>query len=176
MARPREGFARFELRGRRSTFARSSIDFVAGAALSQGQVSISRQAQHFRKVLRPLSASWGMARCRKRWLKCSYFRDLGIWHTSHLTTQLVTLYSTPQSVKRSKGCCFVLFCLCRESQSVSSISGARVSPQGDFLQTTQKINNAYDFLSEVGASAGRLRTRYSGQLGVSAGCSRHGSR
>ena len=48
-ARPREGFARFELRGRRSTFARSSIDFVAGAALSQGQVSISWQAQHFRK-------------------------------------------------------------------------------------------------------------------------------
>ena len=44
------GFARFELRGRRSTFARSSIDFVAGAALSQGQVSISWQAQHFRKV------------------------------------------------------------------------------------------------------------------------------
>ena len=37
-AAPREGFARFELRGRRSTFARSSIDFVAGAALSQGQV------------------------------------------------------------------------------------------------------------------------------------------
>ena len=49
LARPREGFARFELRGRRSTFARSSIDFVAGAALSQGQVSISWQAQHFRK-------------------------------------------------------------------------------------------------------------------------------
>ena len=48
LARPREGFARFELRGRRSTFARSSIDFVAGAALSQGQVSISWQAQHFR--------------------------------------------------------------------------------------------------------------------------------
>ena len=46
LARPREGFARFELRGRRSTFARSSIDFVAGAALSQGQVSISWQAQH----------------------------------------------------------------------------------------------------------------------------------
>ena len=67
LARPREGFARFELRGRRSTFARSSIDFVAGAALSQGQVSISWQAQHFRKLLRPLSASWGMARCRKRW-------------------------------------------------------------------------------------------------------------
>ena len=110
------------------------------------------------------------------WLKCSYFRDLGIWHTSHLTTQLVTLYSPPQSVKRSKGRCFLLFCLCRESPSVSSISGARVSPQGDFLQTTQKINNAYDFFSEVGASAGRLRTRYSGQLGVSAGCSRHGSR
>ena len=49
LARPREGFARFELRGRRSTFARSSIDFVAGAALSQAQVSISWQAQHFRK-------------------------------------------------------------------------------------------------------------------------------
>ena len=39
LARPREGFARFELRGRRSTLARSSIDFVAGAALSQGQGS-----------------------------------------------------------------------------------------------------------------------------------------
>ena len=36
LARPRAGFARFELRGRRSTFARPSIDFVAGAALSQG--------------------------------------------------------------------------------------------------------------------------------------------
>ena len=35
---------------RRWTFARSSIDFVAGAALSQA-----------------VSASWGMARCRKRW-------------------------------------------------------------------------------------------------------------
>ena len=31
-------------------FARSSIDFVAGAAFSQGQVPISWQAQHFRKV------------------------------------------------------------------------------------------------------------------------------
>ena len=50
MARPREGFARFELRGSRSTFARSSIDFVAGAALSQGQVQNSWQAHHFRKV------------------------------------------------------------------------------------------------------------------------------
>ena len=50
LARPREGFARFELRGRRSTFARSSIDFVAGAALSQGQVQNSWQAHHFRKV------------------------------------------------------------------------------------------------------------------------------
>ena len=64
LARPREGFARFELRGRRSTFARSSIDFVAGAALSRGRVQISWQAQHFRKVLRPLSASWGIASCR----------------------------------------------------------------------------------------------------------------
>ena len=50
LARPREGFARFELRGRCSTFARSSIDFVAGAALSPGRVQISWQAQHFRKV------------------------------------------------------------------------------------------------------------------------------
>ena len=41
---------RIELRGRRSTFARSGADFVAGAALSQGQVQISWQAQHFRKV------------------------------------------------------------------------------------------------------------------------------
>ena len=54
------------IRGRRSTFARSSIDCGAGAALSQGQVQISwqaqgaalsqgqvqfsRQAQHLRKV------------------------------------------------------------------------------------------------------------------------------
>ena len=50
LARPREGFARFELRGRCSTFARSSIDFVAGAALSRGRVQISWQAHHFRKV------------------------------------------------------------------------------------------------------------------------------
>ena len=50
MARPRAGFTRIELRGRRSTLARSSIDFVAGAALSQGQVQVLWQAQHFRKV------------------------------------------------------------------------------------------------------------------------------
>ena len=37
-------------RGRHSTFARSSADFVAGAALSQSQVQISWQGQHFRKV------------------------------------------------------------------------------------------------------------------------------
>ena len=30
-------------RGRRSTFARSSADFVAGAALSQGRVQIDRK-------------------------------------------------------------------------------------------------------------------------------------
>ena len=30
--------------------ARSSTDFAAGAALSRGRVQISRQAQHFRKV------------------------------------------------------------------------------------------------------------------------------
>ena len=41
---------KYRFRGRRSTFARSSIDFVAGAALSQGQVPNSWQAQHFRKV------------------------------------------------------------------------------------------------------------------------------
>ena len=41
---------KYRFRGRRSAFARSSIHFVAGAALSQGQVSISWQAQHFRKV------------------------------------------------------------------------------------------------------------------------------
>ena len=61
----------------------------------------------------------------------------------------------------------MLFCVVLFVQRVtvcSSISGARVSPQGDFLQTTQKINNAYDSFSEVGASAGRLRTRYSGSL------------
>ena len=38
------------IRGRCSTFARSSTDFVTGASLSQGQVQISWQAQHFRKV------------------------------------------------------------------------------------------------------------------------------
>ena len=43
-------FPRLELRGRRSTFERSGTDFVTGAALSKGQVHISRQAQHFRKV------------------------------------------------------------------------------------------------------------------------------
>ena len=41
---------KYRFRGRRSTFARSSKDFVAGAALWQGQVQISWQAQHFRKV------------------------------------------------------------------------------------------------------------------------------
>ena len=59
-------FLKSKITAAATTKKRSSIDFVAGAALSQGQVSISRQAQHFRKVLRPLSASWGMARCRKR--------------------------------------------------------------------------------------------------------------
>ena len=37
-------------RGRGSIFAGSSTYFVAGAALLQGQVQISWQAQHFRKV------------------------------------------------------------------------------------------------------------------------------
>ena len=60
----REGFARFGLRGKRSTFARSGADFaagailrqgqvqifVAGAALWQGQVQIPWRAQHFGKV------------------------------------------------------------------------------------------------------------------------------
>ena len=50
LARQHRGFARFELRGRRSILARSGADFVAGAALSQGRVQISWQAQHFRKV------------------------------------------------------------------------------------------------------------------------------
>ena len=63
LARQHRGFAGFELRGRRSILARSGADFVAGAALwqgqvncvagatpSQGQVQISWQAQHFRKV------------------------------------------------------------------------------------------------------------------------------
>ena len=43
-------FPRFELRGRRSTFARSGAYFVAGAALLQGQVQISWQVQLFRKA------------------------------------------------------------------------------------------------------------------------------
>ena len=41
---------KYRFRGRRSTFARSITDFVAGAALSQGQVQIPWQGQHFRKV------------------------------------------------------------------------------------------------------------------------------
>ena len=41
---------KYRFRGRRSTFARSSAKFVAGAALSQGQVQNSWQAHHFRKV------------------------------------------------------------------------------------------------------------------------------
>ena len=43
-------FPRFEWRGRRSTVERSGADFMAGAALSHGQVQISWQAHHFRKV------------------------------------------------------------------------------------------------------------------------------
>ena len=39
-----------KIRGRRSTFARSSTKFVAGASLSQGQVQNLWQVQHFRKV------------------------------------------------------------------------------------------------------------------------------
>ena len=39
-----------QIRGRRSTFARSSTKFVAGASLSQGQVQNLWQVQHFRKV------------------------------------------------------------------------------------------------------------------------------
>ena len=54
LARQRRGFARFELRGRRSILTRSGADFVAGAALSQGQIfpriSVAWQAQHFRRV------------------------------------------------------------------------------------------------------------------------------
>ena len=41
---------KYRIRGRCSTFARSSAKFVARAALSQGQVQILWQAQHFRKV------------------------------------------------------------------------------------------------------------------------------
>ena len=43
-------FSRFDLRGRRNTFASSGADFVAGAALPQGQVHISWQVRHFRNV------------------------------------------------------------------------------------------------------------------------------
>ena len=38
LARQRSGFARIELRGRRSILPGSGADYVAGAALSQGQV------------------------------------------------------------------------------------------------------------------------------------------
>ena len=41
---------KYRIRGRCSTFARSSAKFVAGASLSPGQVQISWQAQHFREV------------------------------------------------------------------------------------------------------------------------------
>ena len=72
LARQREGFARFELRGRRSTFARSGSDFVAGAALSQGQVvprfCMAWQGQHFRKVrfrFRGRRSTFARSSCRK---------------------------------------------------------------------------------------------------------------
>ena len=42
------GACRFS--GRGSIVARSGTDFVAGASVSQGQVQISWQVQHFRKV------------------------------------------------------------------------------------------------------------------------------
>ena len=38
LTRQRRGFARIELRGRRSILVRSGADFVAGAELSQGQL------------------------------------------------------------------------------------------------------------------------------------------
>ena len=41
---------KYRIRGRCSTFARSSAKFVASASLSQGQVQILWQAQHFCKV------------------------------------------------------------------------------------------------------------------------------
>ena len=41
---------RVELRGRRSSSARSGAEIVAGAALSKGQVQMSWQARHFRRV------------------------------------------------------------------------------------------------------------------------------
>ena len=55
LARQLRGFAGLELRGRHSIVARSGADSqglncVAGAALSIGQVQISWQAPHFRKV------------------------------------------------------------------------------------------------------------------------------
>ena len=52
-----------KIRGRRSTFTRSSTELVAGAALSQGQVQISWQAQHFRKVR--CQISWQAQHFRK---------------------------------------------------------------------------------------------------------------
>ena len=42
---------------RRSTFARSSTDFVAGAALSKGQVRTSWQAQRFQKIDKYIGSS-----------------------------------------------------------------------------------------------------------------------
>ena len=47
LARQRTGFARFQLRGRRSFLVRPGADFAAGAALLQGEVEIVWQARDF---------------------------------------------------------------------------------------------------------------------------------
>ena len=54
---------RYRFRTRRGTLARSSTDFVAGAILSEGQVQLSQQAQHFSKVRYRFAASAAFARC-----------------------------------------------------------------------------------------------------------------
>ena len=40
------------LRGRRSPFARTCADFVAGAALSQGHAQILWKAKHFLQIIK----------------------------------------------------------------------------------------------------------------------------
>ena len=52
---------RYRFRGRRSAFARSGTDVVAGTTLSEGQVQISQQAQHFSKVRDRFAAGAGLS-------------------------------------------------------------------------------------------------------------------
>ena len=62
---------KYRFRGRRSTFARSSAKFVAGAALSQGQIQNSWQAHHFRKVKYRICG------------RCTQGQVQNSWHAQH---------------------------------------------------------------------------------------------